>query len=127
MFSDHVIKVGKLPCRAPFAVAAGLVFLFLLAALVKVVNGQVEQAHLRKAQYHAAQMALSHCSISYSGAARRQCIEQVNTALTPYSTYTPETEVQANVQIPQIAGQGKTSMSATPNMQSFMQAVFDRQ
>ncbi|WP_349277833.1 hypothetical protein [Polaromonas hydrogenivorans] len=110
--------------------AASLAFLSLLAALVQVVRGQVEQAHLRQAQYNAAQIALSNCSASYSGAARRQCIEQVNASLTPYSTYTPETEMQANVQLPQIsqlAAQGEASMPATPNAQGFMQAAFARQ
>ena len=114
MFSDPVKKVDRLPFRALLAVAAALVFLSLLAALVHVVNGQVEQAHVRQAQYHAAQQALANCSASYSGVARRQCIEQVNAALTPYSTYTPETEMQA-------------SLPATPRAQGFMQAAFARQ
>lgn len=130
MFSDHVKKVDRLPSRALLAVAASLAFLSLLAALVRVVSGQVEQAHLRQAQYNAAQTALSDCSASYSGAARRQCIEQVNASLTPYSTYTPETEMQANVQLPQIsqlAAQGEASMPATPNAQGFMSAAFARQ
>ena len=126
MFSDHVKKVDRRPSRALFAVAAGLAFLSLVAALVRVVSGQVEQAHLRQAQYNAAQTALSDCSASYSGAARRQCIEQVNAALTPYSTYTPETEMQANVQLPQLARQGEASMPDTPSAQGFMQAAFAR-
>lgn len=127
MFSDHVKKVDRLPSRVLLAVAAGLAFLALLAALVRVVSGQVEQAHLRQAQYNAAQTALSDCSASYSGAARRQCIEQVNASLTPYSTYTPETEMQANVQLPQLARQGQASMPDTPSAQGFMQAAFARQ
>jgi len=126
MFSDHVKKVDRRPSRALFAVAAGLAFLALVAALVRVVSGQVEQAHLRQAQYNAAQTALSDCSASYSGAARRQCIEQVNAALTPYSTYTPETEMQANVQLPQLARQGEASIPDTPSAQGFMQAAFAR-
>jgi hypothetical protein len=123
MFSDHVKKVDRRPSRALFALAAGLAFLSLVAALVRVVSGQVEQAHLRQAQYNAAQTALSDCSASYSGAARRQCIEQVNASLTPYSTYTPETEIQANAQL---GRQGEASMPDTPSAPGFMQAAFAR-
>jgi len=67
-------------------------------ALFQVVNGQVEQADIRQAQYHAAQTAIAGCAISYSGAVRRQCMEQVNAGFTPYLTDTApiKTEAQAD-------------------------------
>lgn len=75
------------------AVAAGLAFVLLLAALFQVTSGQVEQAKLRQSQYRAAQTAIASCAASHSGAVRRQCMDQVQAGFTPYSTYTPTTEV----------------------------------
>ncbi|CAN5377158.1 hypothetical protein BH10PSE16_BH10PSE16_03410 [soil metagenome] len=130
MFSDQVKKVDKLPSRIFLSLLAAFAFMALLAALVQVASAQVKQAHLRQAQYSAAQAALSNCSNSYSGTARRQCVEQVNASLTPYSTYTPETEMQASDQIPQLAHlaeQDQGGMPALSDEQSFMPAKFSRQ
>ena len=95
MVSCPVKKVDKRPSGVLLAVVAGLAFLFLLAALFQVVNGQVEQARVRKAQYNAAQSAIAGCAASYSGTVRRQCMEQVNASFTPYSTNTPQIEPEA--------------------------------
>ena len=109
-----------MPFRALFGVAAGLVFFCLLAALVQVVNGQVEKAHRRDAQYNAAQLAIADCSKTYSGAARSQCIEQANAALNPYPAYAPEPETRA---ITQLAEQGN-AISSTARAQGLMPATF---
>lgn len=130
MFSDQVKKAGKLPAMPLFMGVAGLVFFSLVAALVVVVNGQVDKARIRQAQYDAAQTAIADCSTSYSGAARRQCIEQVNVALTPYSTYTPELETMSSTQksqASQVALQDKTDSQSTSGAHGFMRAAFSRQ
>ena len=120
MFSDHLKKVDEKPYKALFGVAAGLVFVCQLVALVLVVDGQVEKAHLRDAQYNSARMAVADCSDSHSGAARSQCIEQVNASLNPYSTSTPELEARA---ITQVAGESDASPSAS-NAQGMMPTTF---
>ncbi|MDB5868717.1 MAG: hypothetical protein JWP96_1049 [Polaromonas sp.] len=127
MFSDQLKKVDKFPSRAFFLGIAGLVFFSLVTALVLVANGQVEKAQLRQAQYNAAQIAIADCSTTYSGAARSQCIEQVNVALTPYSTYTPETEVAATTLTSQFALQGKIDTPSDARENSLMRAAFARQ
>jgi hypothetical protein len=123
MFSDQLKKVGKRPSLAVVAMASGAVFALLLAGLVQVLNGQVEQAQLRQAQYTAAQVALSNCADSYTGAVRRQCIEQVNARLAPDSTFTPTTEVQASAEPAQPAGQGQAG-APDKGAPGFMQAAF---
>ena len=114
MISDRVNKLGMSSGRAWYAMAAGLLFVLLLAALVHVVNGQVTQAHLRQAQYQAAQTALSGCAANHSGAARRQCSAQVNARLALDSTQFPEVEVQSSIQLEPpavLAGQGSPTGS----------------
>lgn len=106
MFSDHMKKVDAMPARALFGVAASLVFLCQLAALVLVVNGQVEKAYVREAYYSSVQMEIAGCSKTYSGAARSQCIEQVNAALNPYSTYTSSPDARARAPVTQLADKG---------------------
>jgi hypothetical protein len=100
MFSNSPTKVAKPASRAWLVPAACLAFVLLLASLFHVVSGQVEQAGLRQAQYNAAQAAISGCAASYAGAARRQCVEQVNAGLMPYSTYTPQTETGVQAGLP---------------------------
>ena len=127
MFSDPMTKVDKPPYRLGLAVAAGLAFVVLMVALFQVVNGQVEQAGLRQAQYVAAQSALAGCAASYSGAVRRQCIDQVNARLAPYSTYTPTTEVQASAEpvLPvQLAGQGQAVAPIQGHVPGLIRAAF---
>ncbi|MEO6319995.1 MAG: hypothetical protein ABIR56_04975 [Polaromonas sp.] len=127
MFSEHIKKVDAVPARALFGVAAGLVFLCQLAALVLVVNGQVEKAHVREAYYSSAQMEIAGCSKTYSGAARSQCIEQVNAALNPYSTYTSSPDARALAQVSQQAdhgGSGGALRSAKRAVQGFMPTAF---
>ena len=127
MFSDHMKKVDAMPSRALFGVAAGLVFLCQLAALVLVLNGQVEKAHVREAFYSSAQMEIAGCSKTYSGAARSQCIEQVNAALNPYSTYTGSPDARALAPVTQLADQGDSGgamASATSAVQGFMPTAF---
>jgi len=121
MFSGYLKKVDDMHCKALLGVAAGLVFLCQLLAMALVVNAQVEKAHIRNAQYNAAQVALADCSNSYSGAARSQCIEQVNATLNPYPTYTPETETRA---FTQLAVPGNATPLANATMHSLMRASF---
>ena len=133
MRSDQVKQFDKLSAKAWFMGIAGLIFFSLVGGLVVVANGQVEKAQLRQAQYNAAQIAIADCSTTYSGAVLRQCIEQVNASLTPYSTYTPETEVMATTQTfedPQtsrFALQGKTDAPSTAGENGLMRAAFARQ
>jgi hypothetical protein len=130
MFSDVLKKVDKRPSGTVLAMASGAVFVLLLAGLVQVLNRQVEQAQSRQAQHKAAQVALSNCMGRYSGAVLRQCIDQVNARLEPYSTYTPTTELQASAEpvLPvQRAGQGQAVAPAqgkAPGSPGFMQAAF---
>lgn len=118
MFSDHLKKFDELPSRALFGVLAGLVFIGLLAALVLVVDGQVEKAQSREAQAKSAQMAMTDCSENYSGAARSHCIEQVNAA--PYSTFAPEPGLKA---VTEVAAQNDARASAS-QVQGFMPTRF---
>lgn len=113
MVSNQVKKVDKLTSRAGLTIAACVTFALLLAALFQVVNGQVEQAGFRQAQYQAAQTAISGCAASYSGEVRRQCEEQVNAGFMSHSPYTPriETETQAGVTV-------------LPDAQGFQKAAF---
>lgn len=130
MFSDQLKKMDKKPSVAVFAMASGAVFVLLLAGLVQVLNRQVEQAQVRQAQYNAAQVALSNCASSYSGAIRRQCIDQVNARLEPYSTYTPTTELQASAEpVPsvQLAGQGQAVVPDQGHAPGFVPAAFSSQ
>ncbi len=62
MFSEHLKKVDEIPYKALGAVAAGLVFVCQLVALVRVLDGQLEKAHLHEVQYNSAQMAMADCS-----------------------------------------------------------------
>jgi len=82
MYSDQLIKNDKLPFCVWLAIASGLAFL-LLVALFQVVNGQVEQAGIRQAQFSAAQTAIAGCAASYPGVVRRQCMEQANALAIP--------------------------------------------
>lgn len=97
MISDRVNPPGNLSRRNWYAMAAGLLFLLLLAALVQVLNGHVAQAQLRQAQHQATQTALSGCAASYLGAARRQCMAQLNAGAVLDSTHSFEVEMQADV------------------------------
>ena len=129
MISDRVDKSGMSPGRAWYAMAAGALFVLLLAALVHVVNGQVTQAQLRQTQYQTVQTALSGCAANYSGAARRQCSAQVNARLALDSTQFPEVEVQAGVQLEPpavLAGQGAPTGSPGLAAHRFTEAVFVR-
>ena len=129
MISDRVNKLGMSSDRAWYAMAAGLLFLLLLAALVHVVSSQVTQAHLRQAHAQAAQAALSGCAANYSGAARRQCSAQVNARLALDSTHFPEVEVQTGVQLEPpavLAGQGSTTGSPGLAAHRFTEAALVR-
>lgn len=117
MIADRVTKVDKPPFAAWLVVVACMVFVFLLAALFQVVGGQVEQAGVRQAQYNAAKVAISGCAASYSGAVRRQCIEQVNAGFMPYSAYTPQIDTETGSQA------GLPAMRAE---QGFQQAAFSK-
>ena len=119
MISEHFKKIDEMPFNALLGVAAGLVFLCQLVAMVLVVDGQVEKAHLRNMQYSAAQTALANCSENYTGEAHSRCIEQANAALPPDSAYAnlPEQTTTQN------AGQGDAGSSAG-QAQGFMPARF---
>ena len=124
MFSDHLKKVDEMPSRALFGVAAGLVFLCQLAALVLVVNGQVEKSQVREAHFTSAQVEIADCSKTYSGATRSQCIEQVNAALNPYSTHTGVPDARAVTQVTPLAGKGGAKPSEAPAAQGFLPTAF---
>lgn len=124
MFSDHLKKVDEMPSRALFGVAAGLVFLCQLAALVLVVNGQVEKSQVREAHFNSAQMEIADCSNTYSGATRSQCIEQVNAALNPYSTHNSGPEARAVTQVIQLAREGGARPSEAPVAQGILPTSF---
>lgn len=129
MISDRVNKLGMSSGRAWYAMAAGLLFVLLLAALVQVVNGQVTQAQLRQTQHQAVQTALSGCAANYSGAARRQCSAQINARLALDSSYFPEVDVQAGVQLEPpavLAGQGSPTGSPGLAAHRFTDAAFVR-
>ena len=130
MFSDDLKKFDKKPPAAGLAIACGGVFVFLVASLVWVLNGQVERALHRQAQFKAAQAALASCADSYSGAARRQCTDQVNAGLMPDSAHTPMTEILTSAS----AGQTEVrSASSGPDQgggastAGFMPAAFSSQ
>ena len=110
MFPDPMTKGDPLPSRVWPAVAAGMTFMLLLAALFQVVSGQVEQAGIRHAQQIAAQTAIAGCAASYSGEVRRQCMERVNAGFTFELTH---------------AHQTATGVQAMPDSQGFLQAAID--
>ena len=127
MFSERVKKVDTMPFRVLLGVAAGLVFLCQLAALALIANGQVEKAHARDTYYTSAQMEMADCSKTYSGPARSQCIEQINAAINPYSTYTPSPDAPANSSVIQLADQdasGGAMPSVTRAVQGFSSTAF---
>jgi len=103
---DHVKKLDDMPYKALFAVATGLVFLCQLLAMVLVVNGQVEKAQLRTAQYNATETAIADCSNAHSGPARSHCIDQVNWSLNPHPGYIPAIETR---DLNQLAMQGNAN------------------
>lgn len=109
MFSDDLKKFDKKPSVALLATACGGAFLVLVASLVWVLNGQVEQAQHRQAQFKAAQAALASCATTYSGAARRQCTDQVNAGLMPDSAHTPMIEILTSAS----AGQSEIRSAST--------------
>ncbi|MDB5744810.1 MAG: hypothetical protein JWR68_3125 [Polaromonas sp.] len=92
MLTDPIEKVDAVSSRGLFCIAAGLVFICQLLALVLVVNGQVEKAQHRTAQYDSARMAIADCAENHLGPARSQCIEQVNAMLDPYATFIAQPE-----------------------------------
>ena len=124
MFSDPVKKIGKMPSGLFLTMAAGMAFASLLAALVHVVNGQVEQGRVRQARFVAVQTAISDCSANFSGATRRQCIEHVNASVVPDSTYTPVIELQASMATPAQAGSAKADAPSLVQAQGIVQATF---
>lgn len=127
MFSEHMKKVDARPSMALFVIAAGLVFLCQLAALVFVVNGQVEKAHLRAANYSAAQVEIADCSKTYRGALRSQCVEQVKAALNPYSTFTALPDALPVETVTQLEDQGGSSgstLAATDAVQGLTPTAF---
>lgn len=80
MFSGHLKKIDEIPYKALFGVAAGLVFLCQLVAMALVVDGQVQRAEVRDAQYSSAQGAIADCVASQSGTALGKCIQQPKSA-----------------------------------------------
>lgn len=124
MFSDPVKKIGMMPSGLFLGMAASMAFVLLLAALVHVANGQVEQGRVRQAQFVAVQTAISDCSANFSGATRKQCIEHVNAGAVPYSTYTPVTELQASIATPAHAGSAKAGAPSLVQAQGIVQARF---
>ena len=112
MFSDHSKKVGEVPSRALWGVAAGVVFACQLAALIVVVDGQVEKAGRLQAQYSSVQMAVADCAANHSGAARRQCVDQANAE--------PAPEVRL---VTEVSEQTGASLSAS-NAQGFVQTTY---
>lgn len=109
MIFEQIKKNYNLPVRTRYAVAAGALFVTLLAALVSVLNGQVKQAQIRQMQHQAMQAALLGCAARPAGVARQQCIAQLNRGGAPDFTQLAEVELHADVQQEQprpLAGQG---------------------
>ena len=127
MFSERVKKVDTMPFRVLLGVAAGLVFLCQLAALALIANGQVEKAQARDTYYTSAQMEMADCSKTYSGPARSQCIEQINAAINPYSTYTTLPDAPAHSSVIQLEDQGASGSAMPPvtrAVQGFISTAF---
>lgn len=73
MFSDHLPKMNEVPTRILLLAAAGVVVVCQLAAMVTIVGGQVEKAHLRDVSQASARAATVWCIESSRGAALRDC------------------------------------------------------
>ena len=98
MIFEQVKKIYNVSVRTRYAVAAGALFVTLLAALVSVLNGQVKQAQIRQMQHQAMQAALFSCAAHPAGVARQQCIAQLNRGSAPDFTQLAEVELHADVQ-----------------------------
>jgi len=83
MTFGQVKTTDNMPVQTRYMWGAGALFVILLAALVHVVKGQVEQAQFRQTQLQATQAALSNCAAHQSGAMRRQCTAQLTAGLVP--------------------------------------------
>ena len=73
MFSDHLRKIDNASAKNLLLIAAGLVIFCLLAAMVMVVDGQVEKAHLREANQASASAATAWCVENSRGVALKNC------------------------------------------------------
>jgi len=83
MIFGQVKTMDNMPVQTRYVWGAGALFVILLAALVHVVKGQVEQAQFRQTQLQATQAALSSCAAHQSSAMRRQCTAQLTAGLAP--------------------------------------------
>ncbi|MEO5659515.1 MAG: hypothetical protein ABIQ90_06920 [Polaromonas sp.] len=119
MFSDDLKKVGAMPYKTLFAVAAGLIFICQIVAMVLVVDRQVERSSVRTAQRSTEQMAIADCSEKYPGAAARdQCIAQVNAALHTTTIFIPERETLAISGVQEATGASVSAGSSPGLMQA---------
>ena len=98
MMSRQVKKFDRVPLRTWYGMAAGAVFVMLLAALVHVLNGQVKQAQFRQMQYRTTQAALSGCGANHSGAARSKCVAQLSAGNAPKFTQLADVELLLDAQ-----------------------------
>ena len=83
MIVGQIKTTNNMPVQTRYVWGAGALFVILLAALVHVVKGQVEQAQSRQNQLQATQAALSSCAAHQSNAMRKQCTAQLNAGLVP--------------------------------------------
>ena len=83
MTFGQVKTTDNSPVQTRYVWGAGALFVILLAALVHVVKGQVEQAQFRQTQLLATQAALAGCAAHQSGVMRRQCTAQLTAGLVP--------------------------------------------
>ncbi|MDQ3058631.1 MAG: hypothetical protein M3R45_03775 [Pseudomonadota bacterium] len=80
MFSDHLVKINRVPTKVLSLVCAGLVFGALLGAMVVVMQGQVERMHMRDAQEHSEKNAIVQCMQNEFGTALDRCVRGVRSA-----------------------------------------------
>jgi hypothetical protein len=73
MFSDHLPKMNQGPTRTVLLILAGAAIVCQLVAMVNVVDGQVEKAHLRDLSQASASAARIGCIETSWGAALRDC------------------------------------------------------
>lgn len=87
MAAEQVKKARGFSMKSMFGIAAGLVFVCQLAAMVLVVQGQVEKAQHRDARPEPAHAALADCAKKPANRQRGPCAGQVQAAAYPYSVF----------------------------------------
>ena len=93
MAGNQIKKQARgISMKSMFGIAAGLVFFCQLAAMVLVVQGQVEKAQHRDAWQEAKHAALADCAKKSGSSQRTACTGQVQAKADPDAAfeYTPD-------------------------------------